>query len=326
MEKEKVLEVKNLHAVFKIQKKEYEVLHDISFDVNRNETVCIVGESGCGKSVTTLCVMDLLPNNGRVTSGQIILTRTDLRGLSSNEIRKFRGKKMGMIFQEPMTALNPLLTIGYQLRENIMLHRGADKKKANEMAVEYLSKVGIANPEQRLKQYPFELSGGLRQRVLIAMVLSAQPDLLIADEPTTALDVTIQKQVLTLLNDLKKDMDAGIMFITHDLGVVAEIADKVVVLYAGRKVEEGSVAQIFSNAKHPYTIGLMRAIPDVDKEDFVIEPIPGIFPNITEDIPGCRFNPRCSRADECPLCKKEAPELIEVEKGHFVACHLVKEG
>lgn len=326
MEKEKVLEVKNLHAVFKIQKKEYEVLHDISFDVNRNETVCIVGESGCGKSVTTLCVMDLLPNNGRVTSGQIILTGTDLRGLSSNEIRKFRGKKMGMIFQEPMTALNPLLTIGYQLRENIMLHRGADKKKANEMAVEYLSKVGIANPEQRLKQYPFELSGGLRQRVLIAMVLSAQPDLLIADEPTTALDVTIQKQVLTLLNDLKKDMDAGIMFITHDLGVVAEIADKVVVLYAGRKVEEGSVAQIFSNAKHPYTIGLMRAIPDVDKEDFVIEPIPGIFPNITEDIPGCRFNPRCSRADECPLCKKEAPELIEVEKGHFVACHLVKEG
>lgn len=326
MEKEKVLEVKKLHAVFKIQKKEYEVLHDISFDVNRNETVCIVGESGCGKSVTTLCVMDLLPNNGRVTSGQIILTGTDLRGLSSNEIRKFRGKKMGMIFQEPMTALNPLLTIGYQLRENIILHRGADKKKANEMAVEYLSKVGIANPEQRLKQYPFELSGGLRQRVLIAMVLSAQPDLLIADEPTTALDVTIQKQVLTLLNDLKKDMDAGIMFITHDLGVVAEIADKVVVLYAGRKVEEGSVAQIFSNAKHPYTIGLMRAIPDVDKEDFVIEPIPGIFPNITEDIPGCRFNPRCSRADECPLCKKEAPELIEVEKGHFVACHLVKEG
>lgn len=326
MEREKVLEVKNLHAVFKIQKKEYEVLHDISFDVHRNETVCIVGESGCGKSVTTLCVMDLLPNNGRVTEGNIILTGTDLRKLSANEIRKFRGSKMGMIFQEPMTALNPLLTIGYQLRENIMMHRGADKKTANEMAVEYLNKVGIANPEQRLKQYPFELSGGLRQRVLIAMVLSAQPDLLIADEPTTALDVTIQKQVLTLLNDLKKDMNAGIMFITHDLGVVAEIADKVVVLYAGRKVEEGSVAQIFSNPKHPYTIGLMKAIPDVDKDDFVIEPIPGIFPNITEEIPGCRFNPRCPHAKECALCTKEAPELIKIEEGHYAACHLLKEG
>ncbi len=319
---EKVLDIKHLHATFTIQKKDYEVLHDISFSINRNETVCVVGESGCGKSVTTLCIMQLLPNNGKIQSGEIILDDIDLLKLPKKEIRKFRGKKMGMIFQEPMTALNPLLTIGYQMRETIMLHRGLNKKEANELAVTYLNKVGIANPESRLKQYPFQLSGGLRQRILIAMVLSAQPDLLIADEPTTALDVTIQKQVLTLLNDLKKDMNAGILFITHDLGVVAEIADRVVVLYAGRKVEEGTTEQIFKNPKHPYTIGLMNAVPNVDLDDFDIKPIPGTFPNITEEIKGCRFNPRCPRANECPLCFKEAPHEVEVEPGHIVSCHL----
>ena len=321
---EKVLDIQNLHATFTIQKKDYEVLHDISFSINRNETVCVVGESGCGKSVTTLCIMQLLPNNGKIQSGKIVLDGTDLTQVNRKEIRKYRGKKMGMIFQEPMTALNPLLTIGYQMRESIMLHRGLKKKEANELAVSYLQKVGIANPESRLKQYPFQLSGGLRQRILIAMVLSVQPDLLIADEPTTALDVTIQKQVLTLLNDLKKDMNAGILFITHDLGVVAEIADRVVVLYAGRKVEEGTTEQIFKNPKHPYTIGLMNAVPNVDLDEFEIRPIPGTFPNITEDIPGCRFNPRCPRAHECPLCVKEAPETVEVEPGHLVACHLAK--
>ena len=321
---EKVLDIQNLHATFTIQKKDYEVLHDISFSINRNETVCVVGESGCGKSVTTLCIMQLLPNNGKIQSGKIVLDSTDLTQVNRKEIRKYRGKKMGMIFQEPMTALNPLLTIGYQMRESIMLHRGLKKKEANELAISYLQKVGIANPESRLKQYPFQLSGGLRQRILIAMVLSVQPDLLIADEPTTALDVTIQKQVLTLLNDLKKDMNAGILFITHDLGVVAEIADRVVVLYAGRKVEEGTTEQIFKNPKHPYTIGLMNAVPNVDLDEFEIRPIPGTFPNITEDIPGCRFNPRCPRAHECPLCVKEAPETLEVEPGHLVACHLAK--
>lgn len=324
MEKEKVLDVQDLHAVFKIRKKEYEVLHDISFTVHRNETVCIVGESGCGKSVTTLCIMGLLPNNGRITSGKIMLDGNDLTHLSESQMNAYRGGKMGMIFQEPMTALNPLLTIGYQIKENLMLHRNVDKKTADTMAVEYLTRVGIANPEARMKQYPFQLSGGLRQRVLIAMVLSAQPDLLIADEPTTALDVTIQKQVLTLLNGLKKDMNAGILFITHDLGVVAEIADRVIVLYAGRKVEEGSVQQIFKNPLHPYTVGLMKAVPDVDKDDFDIEPIPGMFPNITEDIPGCRFNPRCAHAGECRLCTTQAPENREYEPGHFAACHIVK--
>lgn len=322
---EKVLDVQHLNATFTIQRKEYEVLHDISFSIDRNETVCVVGESGCGKSVTTLCIMQLLPNNGKIKSGSIYLNNTDLTMLSKKEVRKYRGSKMGMIFQEPMTALNPLLTIGYQMRENIINHRGLKKKEADKMAIEYLTKVGIANPEKRLKQYPFQLSGGLRQRVLIAMVLSAQPDLLIADEPTTALDVTIQKQVLSLLNNLKKDMNAGILFITHDLGVVAEIADRVVVLYAGRKVEEGTTEQIFKNPKHPYTIGLMNAVPNVDLDEFEIKPIPGTFPNITEKIEGCRFNPRCPRAKECSLCFEKAPEMIEVEPKHFVACHLVKE-
>ena len=326
MEMDNVLNVQNLHAVFRINKKEYEVLHDISFSVRRNETVCVVGESGCGKSVTTLCVMGLLPKNGRITSGSIQLDGSELIGLPASEVRKFRGSKMGMIFQEPMTALNPLLTVGYQLRENIVLHRGVDRKTASKMAIEYLNKVGIANPEQRIKQFPFQLSGGLRQRVLIAMVLSAQPDLLIADEPTTALDVTIQKQVLQLLNNLKKEMNAGIMFITHDLGVVAEIADRIVVLYAGRKVEEGTVEQIFTHPYHPYTIGLINAVPNIEKDEFVIQPIPGMFPNITEEIPGCRFNPRCPHAQECALCTREAPEMIEVEPGHLVACHLKKQG
>lgn len=323
MEQEKVLEVEKLHAVFRIDKKEYEVLHDISFTVHRNETVCIVGESGCGKSVTTLCIMGLLPKNGRITSGKILLDGNNLIGLSDNEIRKYRGRKMGMIFQEPMTALNPLLTIGYQMRENLMNHRGMNKKEADEAAVKYLQTVGIANAPDRMKQYPFQLSGGLRQRVLIAMVLSAQPDLLIADEPTTALDVTIQKQVLTLLNDLKKDMNAGILFITHDLGVVSEIADRVVVLYAGRKVEEGSVKQIIEHPLHPYTIGLLDAVPNIDKDEFEPKPIPGQFPNLQDVIPGCRFNPRCSHAKECDLCTKENPQMVEVEPGHFVACHLV---
>jgi oligopeptide/dipeptide ABC transporter ATP-binding protein len=321
---ENVLEVKNLTATFRIRKKEYEVLHDVSFSIKRNETLCVVGESGCGKSVTTLCIMKLLPSNGKIKSGSIKLDGTELTTLSEKEMVSQRGKKVGMIFQEPMTSLNPLLTIGFQMREMIMRHRGVKKDEANKIAIEYLRKAGIANPESRMKQYTFELSGGLRQRVMIAMMLSAQPSLLIADEPTTALDVTIQKQVLKLLADLKKDMNAGVLFITHDLGVVAEIADRIVVLYAGRKVEEGTVEQIFKNAQHPYTIGLMRAVPDVDSDEYNIQPIAGSIPAITDVIPGCRFNPRCPYAKECAKCTQEAPETVEIEPGHFVACHRAK--
>lgn len=319
----KVLEVKDLVTTFRIGKKEYEVLRGISFDINENETVCMVGESGCGKSVTTLSIMDLLPNNGRVVSGSIKLGGQELTSLSSRERNELRGKKMGMIFQEPMTALNPLLTIGRQLTEGLRLHKGLSKEEAWKVAVTYLEKVGIANPEARMKQYPFQLSGGLRQRIMIAMVMAVEPSLLIADEPTTALDVTIQKQVLVLLNKLKKDVSTGVLFITHDLGVVAEIADRVIILYSGRKVEEGSIEAIFSKPLHPYTVGLMKAVPNVDEDDFDIQPIPGTFPNITEDIGGCRFHPRCPYATE--RCRMEVPAELEIEPGHTVCCHKVEE-
>ena len=323
MGKNKVLEVKDLVTTFRIDKKEYEVLRGVSFDLHENETLCMVGESGCGKSVTTLAVMDLLPNNGRVVSGSIKLNGQELTEMSKKERNALRGKQMGMIFQEPMTALNPLLTIGRQMTESLILHRGMSKKEARQTAISYLEKVGIANPEDRLNQFPFQLSGGLRQRIMIAMVMAVQPSLLIADEPTTALDVTIQKQVLVLLNKLKKDVSTGVLFITHDLGVVAEIADRVIVLYSGRKVEEGTIEMIFAKPQHPYTIGLMNAVPNVELDDFDIQPIPGTFPNITEEIGGCRFHPRCPYATE--RCKAEIPEEIEIEPGHFVCCHKVEE-
>ncbi|TFG81878.1 MAG: ABC transporter ATP-binding protein [Erysipelotrichales bacterium] len=318
-----VLDVNHLEAVFTIAGKDYPVLRDLSFRVDRGETLCIVGESGCGKSVTTLAVMDLLPNNGKVVSGSIKLNDIELTTLPPRERASYRGKTMGMVFQEPMTALNPLLTIGYQLTESIMLHKHVDKKEASSIAIEYLTKVGIANPEQRMKQYPFQLSGGLRQRVLIAMVVAVQPDLLIADEPTTALDVTIQKQVLQIIHKLKQELDAGILFITHDLGVVAELADRVIVLYAGRKVEEGRVEDIFNTPRHPYTIGLLAAVPNVDLETFEIKPIPGTFPSPTDDIPGCRFNPRCSFATD--RCRKEVPQETTVAGGHTANCFKVEE-
>ena len=319
----KVLEVKDLVTTFRIGKKEYEVLRGVSFDIEEKETLCMVGESGCGKSVTTLSIMDLLPNNGRVVSGSIKLNGQELTTLSPKERNALRGKQMGMIFQEPMTALNPLLTIGRQMTEGLRLHLGMSREEAYETAVSYLEKVGIANPGDRMKQYPFQLSGGLRQRVMIAMVMAAQPSLLIADEPTTALDVTIQKQVLVLLNRLKKDVSTGILFITHDLGVVAEIADRVIILYSGRKVEEGSIEAIFSRPLHPYTVGLMKAVPNVDVDDFDIQPIPGTFPNITEEIGGCRFHPRCPYATD--RCRTEVPAEMEIAPGHFVCCHKVEE-
>lgn len=319
----KVLEVKDLVTTFRIDKKEYEVLRGVSFDLHENETLCMVGESGCGKSVTTLSVMDLLPNNGRIVSGSIKLNGEELTTMPKKARNALRGKQMGMIFQEPMTALNPLLTIGRQMTEGLMLHRGMSKKEAYATAVDYLEKVGIANPEDRMKQFPFQLSGGLRQRIMIAMVMAAQPSLLIADEPTTALDVTIQKQVLVLLNKLKKDVSTGVLFITHDLGVVAEIADRVIILYSGRKVEEGSIEAIFSKPLHPYTVGLMKAVPNVDEDEFDIQPIPGTFPNITEEIGGCRFHPRCPYATD--RCRREIPVELEIEPGHFVCCHKVEE-
>lgn len=316
---EKTLEVKDLTATFRIGQKDYQVLRGVSFDIRRGETLCMVGESGCGKSVTTLAVMDLLPLNGKVVSGSIKLDGQELTHLGKKQRNALRGAKMGMIFQEPMTALNPLLTIGYQMAEGLRHHRGLSKKEAYDLCEQALTRVGIANAGARMRQYPFQLSGGLRQRIMIAMVLSLQPSLLIADEPTTALDVTIQKQVLLLLKDLKKEISSGILFITHDLGVVAEIADRVAVLYAGNKVEEGPVKAIFERPLHPYTQGLLAAVPNVDDDDFQIKAIPGSFPLLTEDIPGCRFHPRCPYAFD--RCRSEKPGDTDFGGGHTVCCH-----
>lgn len=318
-----VLEVKDLRTSFRLHKQDYEVLHGVSFEVARHETLCVVGESGCGKSVMTLSVMGLLPENATVSAQSIRLDGQELRGLNERQMNNVRGRRMGMIFQEPMTCLNPLLSIGKQMREGLMLHLGLSRREAEHAAVAMLNKVGVSNPEERLKQYPFQLSGGLRQRVMIAMALSLNPILLIADEPTTALDVTIQKQVLLLLKQLKQSMDAGVLFVTHDLGVVAEIADRVIVLYAGVKVEEGPVRAIFENPGHPYTRGLMAAVPNIKSDSYAPTPIPGAPPNIAQDIPGCRFHPRCARAAD--ICKKEAPLLHTLGPGHLAACHLFKE-
>jgi len=320
----KVLEVNNLKASFTIGKKDYEVIHNLSFHIDKHETLCIVGESGCGKSVTTLCLMDLLPENGKITGGEILLDGESILDMNREQRRLTKGDKMGMIFQEPMTALNPLLTIGFQITENITQHdKSISKKQAYEMAVDTLKKVDIPEPEKRMKQFPFQLSGGLRQRVMIAMTLAAKPILLIADEPTTALDVTIQKQVLRLINNLKKEMDAGIFFITHDLGVVGEIADRVIVLYSGSKVEESETQEIFERPLHPYTQGLFNAHPRVDNDDFEMKPIKGSIPLLTENVSGCRFHPRCPYAMD--KCREEIPEPKEVLPKHFVSCFKVEE-
>ena len=318
-----LLSVKNLSTEFPVKKGIVRAVEDVSFDVDQGEILAIVGESGSGKSVTSLSIMGLLAEPGHVAGGSLEFEGKDLATLSEKQYRELRGNDMAMIFQEPMTSLNPLLTIGYQLTEGLRQHLGMSKAEAHATAVSYLEKVGIANAEERMKQYPFQLSGGLRQRIMIAMMMSLQPRLLIADEPTTALDVTIQKQVLLLLNRLKQDMKTGILFITHDLGVVAQIADRVIVLYSGSKVEEGATRQIFENPLHPYTNGLIAAVPNVDSDEFEIRPIPGTFPSITEEIGGCRFYPRCPYATE--RCRQEVPQALEYEPGHFVACHKVEE-
>ena len=318
-----LLEVKNLVTSFQTSGGILQAVKDVSFHVDKGETLCIVGESGCGKSITSLSVMRLLPINGSIESGEILLNDEPLQALSAEKMRKLRGNQMSMIFQEPMTALNPVLTIGYQLREPLMLHKKLSKAEASKQGIELLTQVGIPNPEKRLNQYPHELSGGMRQRVMIAMALACNPSLLIADEPTTALDVTIQAQILDLINDLKKEFDMGVLMITHDMGVVAEVADRVMVMYAGEKIEEGPVQEIFENPQHPYTRGLLNSVPNVDDPEFELEPIPGTMPGLNEPIFGCRFHPRCQFATD--KCKLAAPPEQKVSEGHFASCWYAKE-
>ncbi|MEK4908985.1 ABC transporter ATP-binding protein [Niallia sp. FSL M8-0099] len=323
MEK-KLLSVKDLRTNFRTADGELSAVRGISFDLDKGETLCIVGESGCGKSITSLSLMGLLPSNGYISKDSTIdFNGTDLSKLTKEQLRSIRGRDISMIFQEPMTALNPVLTIGYQLREPLMLHQQLSKQKANEKGIELLKQVGIPYPEKRMKQYPHELSGGMRQRVMIAIALSCRPQLLIADEPTTALDVTIQAQILDLMDDLKKQLGMGVIMVTHDMGVVAEIADRVMVMYAGEKVEEGDVESIFTNPQHPYTRGLLNSVPDIDDPSFELEAIPGSLPNLNEEISGCRFHPRCRFATD--RCKETSPGEYELHYAHRVKCWLQEE-
>ncbi|HTE81457.1 MAG TPA: ABC transporter ATP-binding protein [Reyranella sp.] len=320
-----ILEVRDLHTQFNTLDGVVRAVDGVSFDLARGETLGIVGESGCGKSVTALSILRLIPpETGRIASGSIRFEGEELTTLSEAEMKRLRGHRISMIFQEPMTSLNPVLTVGTQIAENVVRHRGVSKKAARERACEMLDLVRIADPRRRLDEYPHQLSGGMRQRVMIAMALSCDPQVLIADEPTTALDVTIQAQILDLMLDLKEKTGTAIVLITHDLGVIAETAQRVVVMYAGRKVEEAAVEALFDNPLHPYTRGLMRAIPrlDIDAEEGGTRPrlqeIPGLVPRLTQPIVGCAFAARCELATD--RCRTTAPPVVDAGGGHTVAC------
>lgn len=323
-----ILEVSGLVTEFASRSKVVRAVNELSFDVVANETLGIVGESGCGKSLTSLSIMQLVPGpNGRITGGEIRFQGKDLLGLEDAEMRKIRGNEISMIFQEPLTALNPVLTIGRQLMEPLRVHRDMTPAAAKAEAIKMLDLVRIPDPERRLKQYPHELSGGMRQRVMIAMALICKPALLIADEPTTALDVTIQAQILHLMRDLKRQIGASIILITHDLGVIAEMAQRVVVMYAGRKVEEASVKELFDRPLHPYTQGLIQSIPRLGSslkggERTRLAEIAGVVPEQTKDSVGCAFAPRCPKAIR--LCFEDTPAVREFGNKHLAACHLVE--
>jgi oligopeptide/dipeptide ABC transporter ATP-binding protein len=317
---QQLLQVDNLVTSFRTADGKLPAVRGVSFSVNKGETLCIVGESGCGKSITSLSIMRLLPSNGEISSGSIRFQGKDLSTLSQEEMRKVRGNDISMIFQEPMTALNPVFTVGYQIREPLMIHKRISKKKAHLEAIELLKQVGIPSPEKRMQQYPHELSGGMRQRVMISMALACRPTLLIADEPTTALDVTIQSQILDLIDDLKEKFNMGVVLITHDMGVVAEVADRVMVMYAGEKIEEADVETLFNNPQHPYTKGLLRSVPNVDDREHKLEPIPGTLPSLNEQIKGCRFHQRCEFATD--KCRDQSPDIFTVKDGHYVRCWL----
>ena len=314
-----LLQVKNLKTYFHSNSGLVKAVDDVSFEVYQGETLGIVGESGCGKSITCMSLAQLVEcPPGRYEGGEILLEGQDMLKLSDAELRKIRGNKISYIFQEPMTSLNPVFKIGYQIEEVLMLHQGLSKEEARARAIEALDLVRIPNPERIVDEYPFALSGGMRQRVMIAMALACNPKLLVADEPTTALDVTIQAQVLDLMNDLKKKIDTSILFITHDLSVIAEMADRVMVMYAGKVVELADVNTIFENPLHPYTRGLIGSRPDMSTSSTRLNVIPGNVPDLSDLPEGCSFGPRCSLV--CDQCRAGRPELVEVAPGHFVRC------
>lgn len=321
-----VLEIQNLKTSFFTEEGEVKAVNDVSITVPKGRTVGIVGESGCGKSVTALSVIRLIAEPpGRIVSGRIIFKGQDLIQLPLSDMRNIRGNKISMIFQEPMTSLNPVFTIGNQIEEAIALHQRLSSKGVTQKAIEMLRLVGISSPERRLHDYPFQLSGGMRQRVMIAMALSCEPEILIADEPTTALDVTIQAQILDLLRKLQNEFGMSIVLITHDLGVVAELADSVYVMYAGKVVEYASSEEIFERPLHPYTIGLLKSIPSFQMAGGKIEKletIPGVVPSMLDLPKGCAFEDRCFL--RVPHCKAEEPQLREIVPGHWVSCFEAK--
>ncbi len=317
IQNEPVLSVKDLELWFENDYGAVKILNKISFDVYKGETLGIVGESGCGKSMTSLCIMQLLSMPPAVIKGSIKLHGRELLKLTDKQMQDVRGNQISMIFQEPMTSLNPVFTIGNQLAETFMRHQGMKHKEAEKKAVELLEMVHIPEPWQRVKEYPYQLSGGMRQRVMIAMALACRPELLIADEPTTALDVTIQAQILDLMRNLQKEMGTAIAFITHDLGVVSEMCNRVIVLYCGEIMEEARIEDIFETPKHPYTIGLMGTLPKFDQPG-KLPTIPGTVPPSGKYPEGCVFAPRCPHATEqCHACK---PPRIELGNGHAVRC------
>jgi len=318
-----VLDVKNLQTVFFTNSGLFKAVDDVSFSVRRGETLAIVGESGCGKSVSALSIMRLVPDPpGRIVGGSVMLEGTDLLGLDEAAMRAIRGNRISMIFQEPMTSLNPVMRIGDQITEAVRLHRDMTSKEAWKQAVDMLRLVRIPEPERRAVEYPHQLSGGMRQRAMIAMALSCRPALLIADEPTTALDVTIQAQILALIVELQKELGTGLILITHDLGVVAQTAQRVIVMYAGKKVEEATVEALFENPRHPYTRGLMASMPAMislgAKTDARLTEIPGMVPSLTNLPAGCAFAPRCRLAID--RCRQEYPPLQDFGDNHFSAC------
>ncbi|MCH4020824.1 MAG: ABC transporter ATP-binding protein [Erysipelotrichaceae bacterium] len=317
---EPLLQVKHLKTYFHSNGTTVKAVNDVSFEVYQGETLGIVGESGCGKSMTCMSLARLVEcPPGKYEGGEILLDGKDMLKISDEELRHMRGNKISYIFQEPMTSLNPVFKIGYQISEVLRLHRGMDKKQAWQASIEALDKVRIPNPERIVNEYPFELSGGMRQRVMIAMALACTPQLLVADEPTTALDVTIQAQVLDLMNQLKKELNTSIIFITHDLSVIAEMADRVMVMYAGKVVEIADVNTIFERPLHPYTQGLIGSRPDLHTNSKRLTVIPGNVPDLSELPEGCSFGPRCAFCEH--KCQEAMPELVEVEPKHWVRCY-----